>query len=224
MKKAKAPACITVASAAGSSRAVMKMTRVAGDLAHRCANSSIPVIFSIQISRTTSGTEFATTYSRKLSGSLKALTLNPSDLSNRPTDLSTDGSSSTRQTTSAGAILERSWINTDGGRVASSSLLIPYSSGLRVAISSDAVLRPGGGGAQSVWAISGATLNLGLLLALKLRSKFDMPPLRPSPTQKKVRPWSHAPPSNQCLRFAPGTSDVNGSARQFQAARCSKTG
>ena len=30
-----------------------------------------------------------------------------------------------------------------------------------------------------------------------------MPPLRPSPTQKKVRLWSHAPPSNQCLRFAP---------------------
>jgi hypothetical protein len=36
-----------------------------------------------------SGTEFAATYSRKLSGSLKALTLNPSDSSNRPTDLST---------------------------------------------------------------------------------------------------------------------------------------
>ena len=44
MKKANAPPWRTVARAAGSSWPVMKMTRVCGDFAQRCASSSIPVI------------------------------------------------------------------------------------------------------------------------------------------------------------------------------------
>jgi len=36
----------------------MKITGVAGNLAHRCASSSIPVILFIEISKTTSRTGF----------------------------------------------------------------------------------------------------------------------------------------------------------------------
>jgi hypothetical protein len=59
-KKGKGAGLHTIALAAQSSWPVMKITRVPGDLAHKCASSSIPVILSIQISRTTSRTGFVT--------------------------------------------------------------------------------------------------------------------------------------------------------------------
>ena len=98
-KKANAPACFTVVSAARSSRPVMKITRVLGDLAHKWASNTIPVILFIQMSKTATGTKCVAKCSRNASGSLNALTLNPEDSSNRVTDFRTDGSSSTRQTT-----------------------------------------------------------------------------------------------------------------------------
>jgi len=101
MKKAKAPACLTVASAASSSWPVIKITRVLGDLAHRWASNSIPVMFSIQMSKIATGTECAVKCPRNVSGSLNVSTLNPEDSRNLATDLRTDASSSTRQTTGA---------------------------------------------------------------------------------------------------------------------------
>ena len=58
-EKCVAPNCMAVSSAPGSLRPVMTMTRVVGRHSGSLACTSRPVICSIQISRTTSGTEFA---------------------------------------------------------------------------------------------------------------------------------------------------------------------
>src|SRR5688572_33135191 len=77
------------------------ITEVRGESAETFARTSRPLISSIQMSRTTSGTGVVCTYSKKLLGLEKARTANPSETSNRPIDLSTAGSSSTRQTISS---------------------------------------------------------------------------------------------------------------------------
>src|SRR5215468_8105399 len=76
----------------------MKITRVLGDLAHKWASNTIPVILFIQMSKTATGTECVAKCVRNASGSLNALTLNPEDSSKRASDFRTDASSSTRQT------------------------------------------------------------------------------------------------------------------------------
>src|SRR6202030_1676642 len=66
-----------------------------------CARSSKPLISSIQMSRMTTGTEWACTWERNSFGLLNPRTESPSDASKRSIDFRTERSSSTRQTISA---------------------------------------------------------------------------------------------------------------------------
>src|SRR5215469_4989508 len=86
------------------------------------------------MSKMASGTEFSAAYSRKLLGSLNVTTPNPADSNNRPTDLRTNGSSSTTQIASRVAVLEPNSIQRDGSKIVSSRQSIPYSSGQSVSI------------------------------------------------------------------------------------------
>src|SRR4051812_10850189 len=77
----------------------MKMTRVSGERAQRCASNSMPVMYSIQISSTATGTSWPARCSKKAGGSANACEAKPAESSKRVRDFRTEGSSSTRQTT-----------------------------------------------------------------------------------------------------------------------------
>src|SRR5262245_42385845 len=83
----------------------MKIVRVLGDLAHRCASNSIPVMFSIQISKTATGTECVARWLRNASGSPNSATLYPEDSRTRVRDFRTDGSSSTTEIAGARLVI-----------------------------------------------------------------------------------------------------------------------
>src|SRR5215472_3019809 len=79
MKNATGPIAIAVARAAKSSRAVITITFVFGEIAQSRASTSKPVTPSIQMSVTTTGTRFLLACARNSSALLNGRTLSPSD-------------------------------------------------------------------------------------------------------------------------------------------------
>ncbi len=98
IKKANAPALMAFARIDGSSRLVRKITRVDGEIFRNRVCVSRPSIPGIHISSTATRGWCASAWLKNAWGSSKVVASQPAERTSRPVALSTDGSSSRRQT------------------------------------------------------------------------------------------------------------------------------